>query len=392
MKAALTIALWVVIMTGIMNTSCGGTPAQQADAQNPRTGINPRFEAVPQGEDEAIQKIAVSIKQTVQKQFEDEPPARRDAHAKAHGCVKAEFRVLNDDEKEDKDRLGEDLHLGVFKKGSVFPACIRFSNGSEEIQKDSKGDARGMAVKLMNVPGGKLLPNDERETQDFVLITHPVFFVRNADDYVEFSETVARIAQGGSRLNMLRFFIPVFHWPPVRWQEFQIASAITATKVANPLESRYWSAVPSQLGAAHAVKYSAIPCSGENKTEPTGKEPPDYLRIAMTESLAKADGCFYFLLQTQTDPDNMPVEDATVEWDEHLSPFKKVAQIIIPQGQRFDAAEQIHFCENLSLTPWHSLQEHKPLGGIQRVRKAVYTEISILRHQLNGKARKEPKT
>jgi Catalase len=365
----------VVLLIGVMIPACRGTAAQPADRQSALSGD---LETIPGGENEAIQKITDAIKQVVQKQFEAEPPARRDVHAKAHGCVKAEFRVLDDNEKGDNDRLAEDLHIGVFKKSSVFPACIRFSNGSPKIQKDSKGDARGMAVKLMRVPGAKVLEHDEQATQDFVLISHPVFFVRNADDYVDLSE------------NVLKFFVPVFHWPPVRWHELQIALAIARKKVTNPLETRYWSMVPSRLGTAHAVKYSATPCDGENDSEPTGDEPADYLRRSMAEFLAKRDGCFYFMVQVRTDPATMPVEDPTVEWNERLAPFKKVARITIPRGQEFDAAEATDFCENLSLTPWHSLEEHRPLGGIQRVRKTVYTEISILRHQLNGKSRQEP--
>ena len=30
-------------------------------------------------------------------------------------------------------------------------------------------------------------------------------------------------------------------------------------------------------------------------------------------------------------------------------------------------------CEAMSFTPWHALKEHRPLGGINRLRKAVYS-------------------
>ena len=44
----------------------------------------------------------------------------------------------------------------------------------------------------------------------------------------------------------------------------------------------------------------------------------------------------------------------------------------------------------VSVTPWHSLPAHRPLGGINRLRKIVYREISKLRHQLNGADQDEP--
>ncbi len=50
-----------------------------------------------------------------------------------------------------------------------------------------------MAIKLLGVPGPKLA-DDEKETQDFLLINSPVFFVRNAADYVELSKANAEEA------------------------------------------------------------------------------------------------------------------------------------------------------------------------------------------------------
>ena len=46
-----------------------------------------------------------------------------------------------------------------------------------------------MAIKLLGVAGEKLL-DDEKDatTQDFVLIDHPVFFIKDVADYVPFME------------------------------------------------------------------------------------------------------------------------------------------------------------------------------------------------------------
>ena len=66
-----------------------------------------------------------------------------------------------------------------------------------------------------------------------------------------------------------------------------------------------------------------------------------------------------------------------------------VASITIP-AQSFDSPEQDAFCENLSFTPWHCIDAHRPLGGINRVRRVVYEAISRLRHDLNAAPRREP--
>jgi hypothetical protein len=94
-------------------------------------------------------------------------------------------------------------------------------------------------------------------------------------------------------------------------------------------------------------------------------------------------------VQFQTDAVRMPVEDPSVEWDERVSPFVKVATLNIPQ-QVFDSEAQMNYCENLSFDPWHSLPEHQPIGGVNRIRKVVYERISTLRHTANGVPRREP--
>ncbi len=74
----------------------------------------------------------------------------------------------------------------------------------------------------------------------------------------------------------------------------------------------------------------------------------------------------------------MPIEDASVIWDESLSPFRKVATISIPE-QDFTASANVEDCELMTFNPWQSLPAHQPLGGVNRVRKAIYSEIADFR-------------
>ena len=95
------------------------------------------------------------------------------------------------------------------------------------------------------------------------------------------------------------------------------------------------------------------------------------------------------MVQLRAHPDAMPIEDPTIEWSESAAPFVPVARITIAP-QDFDQPTQRAFCENLSFTPWHGLDAHRPLGGINRVRRTVYETVSQLRHELNGVVRQEP--
>lgn len=296
-------------------------------------------------------------------------PMRRDAHTKAHGCVKAEFTVLSD--------VPAAARLGLFKAPATYSAWIRFSNAFSSIASDQAIDVRGMAIKVMGVEGQKLLESEQHEkTQDFLLINHNVFFSPNTLTYLEFSrEYVKRESTLGYLLR------------PNRWRQAAILFRAGRGNMTNPLTSRYWSSVPFALGAA-AIKYSAVPCDGISTGSPESRS-ADFLREAMVAHLRDREACFDFMVQFQKDPVKMPVEDPSVEWDERASPFIPVARIRVPP-QTFDSPRQMDYAEHLSFTPWHSLPEHRPIGGVNRIRKTVYEQISTLRHNANGTARREP--
>jgi len=292
---------------------------------------------------------------------------RRDAHPKMHGVVKAEFIV--------EPNLPPELRVGVFSEPVTYHAWIRFSNQNGTIQSDIKNDIRGMAIKLMGVPGIKLLEQEENEqTQDFIVISTNVFVTKDVEQFDQLIK-----AMTGNFLSIAWFFL-------TRWR-VGLNLFKSMKKCANPLQIRYWSTTPYLFGA-HAVKYSAIP--QVRVPDPIPEAPgDDFLREALIKQLSKGDAFFDFAIQIQTNADTMPIEDPGVAWDETESPFRKVATIKIPQ-QQFDSDIRRQFGENLSFTPWHSLPEHRPLGGINRARKVVYRAISIFRHQYNSVARVEP--
>lgn len=328
-------------------------------------------EYLPLDEKDAIHKVALISEKLLNT---NERPVRRGQHPKHHGCVRAEFIV--------EANLPEKLRVGVFQKQRNFPACIRFSNARE--QDDSKGGAHGMAIKLLGVEGDKVLKEEKDEkTQDFVMMDHPVFFIRNVQDYVEFFE----VQETSPDKPPLKFFFPGLN--PLKWRlhELMILISMRRKKIVSPLENQYWSTTPYQLGS-EVIKFSVEP-SPANTSGRSVLNTENYLREAMVEHLKNKEAWFDFSVQLQTDPDRMPVEDPTIEWNEQESPYQKVATIKI-SPQDFDSREQMDFCENLSYTPWHSLPEHMPLGGMNRSRKEIYQLISTTRHKFNSVTRREP--
>lgn len=155
--------------------------AQRLHAQIPYPRIDTFLgEQLHDDEEQVAQKIALLMEQAVQETPRKYGTAIRDAHPKAHGCVQAQFHV---------DRsLPAGIATGVFQPGHTYEAWIRFSNSNADpSQADITGDGRGMAVKLMEVPGEKILKIErEATTQDFVMISHPVFIIDDPTDYLAF--------------------------------------------------------------------------------------------------------------------------------------------------------------------------------------------------------------
>lgn len=315
-------------------------------------------EVVPSGEAEAVEAIVALVEARLREAAKS-GLARRDAHAKAHGCVQAEFHVLSD--------LPADLPVGLFAEPCRYTALIRFSNGAGLMAADKDGDSRGMAIKLLDVAGS---PSG---TQDFVLVNHPVFVIRNAADYLDLQ----------SASPQWKFFLPGWNPFGFRLHELLTTLAIKRQEVRNPLALRYWSMAPFLFGGA-ACKFSARPIGA-----PSGFQDgttADFLQRNLASHLATTGASFEFLVQLRSRPDEMPVEDPTIEWQERHAPFRALARIVIPP----QPLAEVSFCENLSFTPWHGLPAHRPLGGINRVRREVYDAISRLRHELNAAPRREP--
>jgi hypothetical protein len=119
------------------------------------------------------------------------------------------------------------------------------------------------------------------------------------------------------------------------------------------------------------------------------RPPYNYLRQAMAGTLARQDVDLDFVIQVQTDPHRMPIENAGIRWPQGLSPYVKVATIHIPQ-QTFDSPKQLAFANVLRYNPWHCIPEHRPLGNQNRVRGRMYAELANLRQRMNDVSHYEP--
>lgn len=308
------------------------------------------------------QEIINILKEQLKKDYE-KGNTKRDAHPKGLGLVKAYFKV--------DDNLPKELNVGIFKPGKTYSALIRFSSGGTKVKSDKSKDIRGMAIKLIDIKGEKY-SKDEKYTQDFIFLTIPTMPIGTLQ---LFRDAIYYNVKTKNPVMFLYKFITTGNLSSIK----DVLKA--RCNQTSPLDVRYWSTTPYMYGN-RTVKYSIIP-KNKYKSELPKKLSDNYLSENMQNHLNKEEARFDFVVQFQTNEKEMPINDASIEWDENKSPFIKVAEIIIPK-QNFNTSERKYLEENLSFSPGHSLLEHQPVGDINIARNEIYKKLSRFRHERNN--------
>ncbi len=341
------------------------------------------FETIPSEEENQIKEIADLTLKLLAKRYSAPNPSLRGVHPKSHGCVQATFEVSPDI---DKDLLSlvrkRSLKQGLFAQpGRKFDAWVRFSNATTLVKPDVEGgknDSRGMAVKVLDVKGRVFFEDRGVRSQDFLMINQPSFAFANVIDYLRLN-----------RILLEKNDDPTFFFAPLQvavpgisdadkariFKTLKLVQALQAVPVANPLEVQYFGAAPFLFGPDLVMRFSADPC-GEKKPQVLPDNPSDnYLREALLETMkGDEDVCFDFKVQVRTkDEAGLEIENACAVWDEQKTPWQKVAKITIPAPQTgLDTEEAKKQCQKTVFSPWQGLYAHQPLGGINRLRRAVY--------------------
>lgn len=248
------------------------------------------------------------------------------------------------------------------------------------------------------------MPTDGLLTQDFVMINQPGFAFSNVDDYRALSQVLQDheddpelFFKERTKMDPADRTKPDLNDPQTArtLRTLQIVKRVQSTSLlgpppvfqpppASPVDNQYFSAAPFLFGEDRVMKFTADPAYRSLGEAPDVSD-PDYLRKALLKRLTGPDArpiVFHFRVQLRTASDlagriEKEIEDASFEWNPQQYPFVDVARITIPP-QDFYTAD---LCERLTFSPWHGLAEHRPLGGINRLRRAVYEASS---HQRLG--------
>ena len=284
----------------------------------------------------------------------------RGGNTKTHGIVRGEF-IVHDD-------LPEHLRRGIFAEPQTYRAWVRFSGPGPYITPDIDDVGfMSMSIKLMGVPGPKLL-DDEQHTQDLFGVSTPTFVT---PDTRANAQPAALEPEERADLLLPR----TSRDPHVLDSIMQVLWTKTQT---SPLEGALLQlrAVPARRGPGDAVLVLGRAGRSGRRVPRLPRRPPDnYLRDAMVEDARRGGRRVRHPLQLQTDPHLMPIENnARALADEALA-ARAGGDAAHPEADVRLAGSSSTSRGCSPTTRGTRIAEHRPLGNQSRARKRMYYEL-----------------
>ena len=356
---------------------------------------SPEIETIDPNIDELIAQIIEFWEKLVRESPKTEGTGRavRGAHAKTLGLVKAEVEILPD--------VPEAYAQGIYAKPGRHGARIRFSSASNHLGPDGHlGPVLGFAIKIFDVDGAKLLEDEPScNTFDLVLKNNPTFVANTARHYLVLQEvgndSAKYLARGKAGFHELLTALltgkGTFEQSDWAWDEVFAFVKAAQTPVSNPLLATYWSMAAVRHGD-HVAKVRVAPAaeSAEHVIhhEVDLTSGPDVFGPTLADELQARAFDFDLQVQLCTDLVAMPVNEATVEWPEKLSPFVTVGRVHLPR-QDISPRENSETGDALAFNQWRVTADHRPLGEIMQVRR-IYTASAKVRRTINHQPLTEP--
>ena len=328
----------------------------------------PEFEQPEPDEQQHITELTDVFTRMAGTVAEHEGHAHRAVHAKGQGLLRARLLVL--------DELPAELAQGLFARAGEYDALVRLSSPPAEQLPDTVSTPRAIAVKVMGVDGPRAEGAEELHTQDFLMVNGPVF---NSPGVAGFLRSAKLLAATTERMPRTKQVISA----ALRGTEALVEAvggesgklkALGGEPQKHPLGETFFSQVPYLYGP-YMAKFSLTPVSPALK-DLTGQSlasSEDTQREAVSDFFAQLQAPVEWALRVQLcrDLEQMPIEDASVEWPEDASPFHTVAHLIVPPQDAWDEVASPAAEDALAFAPWHALAAHRPLGSVNRARRIV---------------------
>lgn len=340
--------------------------------------------------DEAETSIAIdaALHDILETTSSDYGHAVRSVHAKSHGLFEGELTILPD--------LPPELAQGIAAQPGAHQAFMRLSTNPGDLLDDSVSVPRGIALKILDVAGERLPGASDAPTQDFIMVDSPAFGARQAKDFLAnlklLARTTDRAPRGKKLLSAaLRGTEKVIE---TIGGESAVLKQLGGHRHTHPLGATFFTQVPFRYGG-HIAKLSLAPVAEhlraltDTEIDVTGR--PNALREEVDAVIAAKGGEWELRVQLCTDLDRMPIEDASVEWDQGESPFRAIGRLVVQPQPGWTEEKARRFDDGMAFSPWQGLAAHRPLGAINRARRSAYPMSRDFRAAFNGCPIHEPR-
>jgi len=323
----------------------------------------------------------VEVLQSIQQQtLEDEGHGLRAVHAKSHGLLAATLQV--------DDGLAPELAQGLFARPGRYDAVLRLSTTPGDLLSDRVSTPRGAALRICGVEGPRLEGSEDMAVQEFVLVNGPTF---NSPNGKAFLRNLKLLAKTTDRMDRTKRVISAILRGTERGLEAMGGESAKLKAMGGEpphhiLGETFFSQLPLRHGD-HIARYQLAPLSTSLRALTDVRldlGDDDAIRDAVVAFFRDNTAEWELRAQLCTSFEEMPVEDASAEWDEARSPFRTVARLVAGPQAAWTQALSREIDDGVGFSPWHGLAAHRPLGEIMRLRKPAYAASHAFRAHHNG--------
>lgn len=348
---------------------------------------SPDVEQAEADEPDTIRSLEDSFDTILETTARDYGHAVRAVHAKGHGIIEATLTVAGG--------LPAEYAQGLFASSGTYRAWMRLSTNPGDILDDSIGLPRGVALKILDVPGDRLAGSEDAATQDFIMVNGPAFA---APTPKKFAGNLKLLSKTTDKAEWAKKAIStVFRGAEAVLEaagtESTLLKTLGGAKNVHPLGETYFSQTPFRYGA-HIAKFQLVPVSGDltrhtdEVIDTAGRS--DAIREDVAADMRETDATWELRVQLCRDLTRMPIEDASVVWSEEDSPFVTVATISARPQDSWSADKVAKVDEGMRFSVWTGIADHQPLGGVNRARRDTYRRSADFRARVNGCPLHEP--
>ncbi|GAA6034936.1 hypothetical protein JCM8097_009374 [Rhodosporidiobolus ruineniae] len=296
----------------------------------------------------------------------------RVTHVKSLAFVKGKLAVKPD--------LPSYLRHGLFSSPKTYDVAARYANEPVHAVPDTEKCPRGLGLKVFGVEG------TEHGTHDLLFNNAPMLELTDLDTCLEIMSLREKYWDDPERLKeeYKKRDDATKQLAPTKLPDTPIIGMTMYSQSAfryGPYIARFSLAPthPSQLTLS-------------NKTQLSSSAAPDEHIKHLQSHFTSNPATYTLRAQFSSSLSAQPVEDASVVWSEITAPWFDLAELTFEPQETFSSARKEWWEDRIALSPFGGLEEHRPLGSINRLRERVYEASRKRRAEGNRKEVYFPKS